>query len=220
MAIYRKPTFKKNYKKKSTWYNKRYSTLDIAKKAWAATKYLKGLVNSERHHTDTTLTLGSNQSFLFYLTGIAQGDTNSNRTGNSVLLKSIYLRGTMVINNAVSANTRVTLLLIKDKQQVSDTSPAITDMLVSSTDPNTLNALGTLGRFQTLWRKSYTLYPVSGGRPAITIDKYFKLQDHVRFNGTASTDIQKNGYYLVAITSEPTNYPSIVINSRISFHDN
>lgn len=207
-------------KKKTSWYDKKYSTMDIAKKAWAATKYLKGLVNSERHHTDTTLTLGSAQSQIFNLVSISQGDTMASRHGNSILLKSIYLRGTMVINSSVTQNTRITVLLIKDKQQIADTNPTITDMLVSSTDPNTLNATGTLGRFKTLWRHTYTLYPVSGGRPSLNIEKYFKLQDHVRYNGVSGGDIQRNGYYLIVITSEPTNYPSVNINARVSFHDN
>lgn len=219
MAYTRYP--KRKYRgKKVSWYNKKYSTMQLAKKAWAATKYLKGLVNSERMYLDNTLTLASNQSQIFGLTGLAQGDASNNRTGNSILLRSIYVRGRMEINASVTSNTRITLILVKDKQQIADTTPAITDIVGSTTDPDTLMNRNTAGRFKVLWRKNYILSTAAGGRPAIELNKYWKLYDHVRFNGTANTDLQKNGYYFIVITSEGTNFPIVVFNARTGYHDN
>ncbi|AXH74395.1 MAG: capsid protein [Circoviridae sp.] len=204
----------------TSWYNKKYSTMQLAKKAWAATRYLKGLVNSEMLHKDTDITLGAVQSRLLQIVDITQNDLDSGRTGNSLLLKSIYFRGQLTINSSVTSNTRVCLALVKDKQQIADTAPGLGDIFTSSTDPDTLLNLNTQGRFKILWRKTYTLSPVGGGRNCFDITKYWKLYDHVRYNGPASTDIQKNGYYLAVITSEAANFPTIDLNCRVGYHDN
>lgn len=221
MAYSRKSSAKRSFKgRKPKWYNRKYSPSEVAYRAFKGVQYLKGLVNSERMYLDNTLTLGASQSQIFGLTSLAQGDASNNRTGNSILLRSLYMRGRMEINSAVTSNTRICILLIKDKQQVSDTSPGIADIVTSSTDPDTLVNRNTAGRFKILWRKNYILTPVSGGRNAIDLSKYWKVYDHVRFNGTASSDIQKNGYYLVVITSESANYPTVVFNARTGYHDN
>lgn len=203
-----------------SWYNRKYSTLQLAKKAWYATKYLKGLVNSEMFHKNNTFTLGATQSKIFSFVNIAVGDDETSRTGNSILLRNLYIRGTMEINSAVTGDTRITCMLVKDKQQVADTTPTITDIVTSSTDPDTLLATGNFGRFKVMWRKTYALTPVSGGRNVVSLNKYWKIYDHVRYNGTANTDVQKNGYYFVIITSENVNFPSININARTGYHDN
>lgn len=212
---------RKTYRKKNTsWYNKKYSTMQLAQKAWTATKYLKGLVNSEMLHKDTNIVLGAVQSRLLQIVDITQGDSDSGRTGNSLLLKNIYFRGQLTINPVVASNTRVTLALVKDKQQVADTSPGLSDIFTSSTDPDTLLNLSSSGRFKILWRKTYTLTPVGGGRNCIDITKYWKLYDHVRYNGPAATDIQRNGYYLAIISSEVANFPTVNLNNRVGYHDN
>jgi hypothetical protein len=207
-------------RRKTSWYNKKYSTMQLAKKAWAATKYLKGLVNSEMLHKDTNIVLGATQSRILQVVDITQNDTDTGRTGNSLLLKNIYFRGQLTINPSVTSNTRVTLALVKDKQQVADTAPSLGDIFTSSTDPDTLLNLSTTGRFKILWRKTYTLTPVGGGRNCYDITKYWKLYDHVRYNGPASTDIQRNGYYLAIITSEAANFPTVNLNNRVGYHDN
>ena len=210
-------------RKATAWYNRKYSTMQLAKKAWQATKYLKGLVNSEKFNIDRTLTLGSTQSDIYGLVRIAQGDGESDRTGNSVLVRSIYLRGYMQVNSAVTGNTRVSLVLVQDLQQIADTNPAVLDIFNGITPEsmiNRSNTNNTVGRFKIIWRKNYNLTPSTGSTPSINIDKYFKVYSHVKFNGTANTDIQKNGYYLVILTSEATNYPTVSITSRVCYHDN
>lgn len=219
MAPYRKSARK--YTKKRSWYDKKYSAQQLAVKAWKATKYLKGLVNSEMLHVDTSFsgTTIPNTGTVTHLTAISQGDTAAGRTGNSLLLRSLTYRARFEINSAVTSNTAITMIVFMDKQQVSDTAPAPGDILTGLSTESLLS-LNTGGRFRIMMRKSYVLTPASGGRPAIEIAKYFNIQKHVRYNGTASTDIQKNGLYVLLISSEATNVPSITGNFRIGYHDN
>lgn len=106
-----------------------------------------------------------------------------------------------------------------DTQQISDTSPVLTDVLTTATPESLLN-LSNAGRFKILYRKTFIVTPATGGRPAIEITKFFNLQKHVRYNGPATTDIQKNGLYIAFVSSETVNYPTIVGSSRIGYHDN
>jgi hypothetical protein len=161
----------------------------------------------------------SNTGLVTHLTAITQNDTIEGRTGQSLLLRNITYRGRFEINSSVTSNTAITMIIFRDNQQVSDTSPVITDVL-SSASPQSLNALNTLGRFKIIHRKTFLLTPASGGVPAREFVKSFNLYKHVRYNGTASTDIQKNGYYVAFISSESTNTPTFTGTFRIGYHDN
>lgn len=210
---------KRKYHRVNQWSKTPQTPRELALQAYKGVKYLKGLVNSEMLHTDTSLTLGSNQSQIFSLCQIAQNDTDTGRTGNSILLRNIYIRGLLEINPTVSANSRVMIALVKDTQQIADTTPAVLDVF-NTNSPESMLKLGTSGRFKVLYRKTYVLSPASGGRNAIEFTKYWKLYQHIRYNGSANTDVQKNGYYLVVISSEVVNYPSVSLTSRLGYHDN
>lgn len=217
MKYSRRP--RRRSRRKVAWYNRKYSTMQLAQKAWTATKYLKGLVNSEMLHLDNSYSLGAASNAIYHITGMSQNDTDSGRTGNSILLRNIYIRGLIEINPAVTGDSRVLVALVKDKQQISDTTPGVTDIF-KSTSPESMLNLNTSGRFKVLWRKTYVVAPVSGGRNAVEVKRYWKIYDHVRYNGSGTSDIQKNGYYLVIITSEPANFPTVNFNTRIGYHDN
>lgn len=210
---------KRKYARANAWSKTPQTPRDLAIQAYNGVKYLKGLVNSEMLHTDTTLSLGANQSQVFALCQITQNDTDTGRTGNSILLKSIYIRGVIEINTAVTANSRVMICLIKDTQQIADTTPSVTDVFKSPSPESMLN-LNASGRFKVMFRKTYTLSPAAGGRNVIEFTKYWKTQTHIRYNSVASTDIQKGGYYLVVISSEVANFPNVSLQSRVGYHDN
>lgn len=219
---YRKKSYSSTKRRKSTaWYNKKYSTLQIAKKALAATKYMRGMINSEKMYLDRVFTLGANKSTLFNITSIAQGDQPGQRTGNSILVRSIYMRGFIQVNPAVTGNTRLSLVLVQDLQQISDVTPAITDVFTSD-DPEALIRTGattnTAGRFKIMWRKNYSVNTTT--TPNINLDKFWKQYTHIKFNGTTAGDIQKNGLYLIVLTSESTNFPTFSATVRTGYYDN
>lgn len=217
---YRRRTSIRRRRRRTPWYNRKYSTMQLAKKAWRGVKMIRGLVNSERMYQDTFVGLGQ-KSKITLLNGLAVGDNNNNRTGNSVLMRSLYLRGFIQIHPSVTVNSRVCVMLVWDTQQIADTTPAITDILTNDNPEAVLNTamIGyTAGRFKILMRKNYNLIP--GQRPTINIDKYFKLYKHAKYNGTAATDIQKNGLYCVVLSSEVTNFPTCNVNARLGYHDN
>lgn len=220
------PYYKRRYRKRYRGRRRRRQyansyckpkAMDYARAAYTGVKYLKGLVNSEMlHHPLTGTATPSSSGTVLHLTNIVQGDSDNNRTGNSIFLKSIFIRMVATLH-ASASSTFVRVILFKDTQQVGDTSPAVTDVLETASYLSPLSS-SSGGRFSVLKDVLFNINDVS--RDVHILKWYVKQQLHVRYNGTASTDIQKNGLYVLFISSEATNSPSLPYNIRLSYHDN
>lgn len=212
----RKQPYRKRYVKRAPATQQPTTGAAIAKLA-SDVWMLKGLVNSEMYHFDTSSTTSvSNAGSVIPLTNIAQGDDINVRTGNSIFVRSVYI----IINlsqHASATNTLYRYSLIQDTQQVSDADPAITDIYQTAVPQSPLK-IGNMGRFKVLASRFATL-SINGNQQEV-IRKFKKLRLHVRYNATASTDIQKNGLYLVQTADEATNTPTSVSYVRVSYHDN
>lgn len=212
-------TFRKGRRgrRRPSWYNRKYSALQLASKAWRATRYIKGLVNSEMFHKDTSFsnTIISSSGYVQPLCSIAQGDTTGARTGNSILVRNLLLRIRWSKDGAAST-TVGRFILFQDKQQVGDTTPAVTDILEAADVDSPLN-LSSSGRFKVLMNKTINLTTYN---PIYHKETYRKLYTHVRYNGTGATDYQKGGLYLLFISDQPTNTPAVDLYARLGYHDN
>lgn len=186
---------------------------NMALLAYRGVKGLRALINSEEFVFDTAynVTLAANTAVITPLNNIAQGDGQSQRTGNSILMKKLMR---MQYNTTAVANTLVREILFIDKQQVADTAPVVGDILESSL-PIAALLKTTSGRFQILEDNLYTLNSAS------TTGRVFRksrmLHKHAFFNGTASTDIQKNGLYKLAISDTVCALTGMY---RLVYHDN
>lgn len=190
----------------------------LAKKAWAGFKYLKGMINCEKYKIDTSYstTVGTTANVAL-LNNIATGDTANTRTGISVLLKYAYI--SLTFNRSTAATTaysQLRMLLVQDTEQVGDTSPAYSDVIEGGLSSGLLNR-DTMGRFTILLDKQLNL---TANTPAIRVQQMVPLNFHARYNGTASSDIEKNGVYLMIVSSEATNQVGIVGVCRIAYYDN
>lgn len=202
---------------RQNFFDRKYSVRDIASAAYRGVKYIKGLVNSERYKFDTdTSSSPSTSGTITHLTAIAQGDAENQRSGNGILCRYILINAVMQLH-ASATNTTYRILIVSDSQQVGDSSPAISDVLNSVGLTSALNR-GTVGRFNVLYDVVQNINNV--GTPTRVHRIYLPTMCHVRFNGPLSTDIQKNGVYLILISNEATNTPSFSYFSRISYHDN
>lgn len=183
-----------------------------------AFNYLSGLVNSEMHHSETTLSAQavSTTPVMSSLTAIAQGDTNSTRTGNSIFVRKLDINLTLYQANNVTSLVKV--VIFRDKQQVGDTAPGFTDVY-SSVAPTSMLTLTNLGRFDILYHRIISVDAVAGNpQKVLRINKV--MRRHVRYNGSASTDIQKGGLYIALVSDEATSTVTADMTARLSFYDN
>lgn len=195
---------------------------NIANLAWKGVKGIRALINAEKHFTDTTyatvLSTNAAGGTLINLNAIAQNDLNSGRTGNSVLVNSVYGRMKFT-THASSPNQVIRYMLIHDKQQVPDTAIVAGDVLENLTysDVSPLNR-NSLGRYKILFDRRVQL---SANKPQAIVKwfKHFK-RHHIRFNGTGTPDYQRDGLFLLILTEETTNMPSLQAFSTTAFYDN
>jgi len=145
---------------------------------------------------------------------IAQADTTSGRDGDVITVKEVHARISFAC--LAGSNCRYRVLIIRDKQQVPDTTPSISDVLSASTT-GALPVYNTRNRYQLCYDKVYSLNANFLNQDmAMTVDvkKSFPRGLKVQYNGTATTDIQKNGLYLfiiadVAMSGSVFNTPSV-----------
>lgn len=197
--------------------NYKMSANELASAAWKGVKYLKSIVNVEHQKVDFTVLSGtqSNTPLVSHVTAVAQGDGEGARTANSILLKYLYLKGVFQLNT--SANyTRLRLVVIRDKQQIGDTNPAYTDVYENVSTIAFLNK-NTVGRFDILYDKCMDL---EANNTQVIMDKYIRLQSHARYNGALATDQQKGAIYVMLLSDQPTNVPTVSLNARLCYVDN
>lgn len=202
-----------------------FDALSIARSAWQGVRYLKGLVNSEALTHDvvgfvapTDSTSATSNNVL--LNGIAQGDNIGQRTGNSLLMKRIDIKGYVQMNGTATDVQGVRIALVLDTQQISDDSTIGFEDVFEATQPLTSFMQDSqLGRFTVLWDRTFHVTEVNGNfRVPYKISVPLGL--HVRYNGTAATDLQKHGMWLITVSDASANYPTVVYNSRLRYHDN
>ena len=191
--------------------------MSLAAKAAKGVWYLKGLVNSEMlHNQQTGSTTVPNTGVLTLLNGMAQNDTSSGRTGNSILMRNVFLR--LVLKQHVNATSTVyRVMLVLDKQQVSDTLPTITNIL-ETFSPIAPLATASVGRFKVMKNWFFTTDDTKSQTRILELYKQFRF--HTKYNGTANTDIQKNGLYLVVLTDQAVNTPTLDFTWKVGYHDN
>lgn len=198
------------------------SALALAKSALAGVRYLKGLVNSEKYNVDTTFTTSTfNTGTVTSLVPIAQGDGESDRTGLSVYVRSLSLRGQISASSTTQSTTR--LILFRDKQQIADSTPSAANLLSSPAQVDSYLSRGTGGRFDILYDKSFVVSGNDAGRPQQWVNITIPMRSHVRYNGTATTDLQKNGLYLLHMSDRSDGSgtaPTLNLTTRVYYHDN
>lgn len=225
MAYYRRKRFYKKRRRKSyrPWYQRKYSTAQLASIAFQKVKYLAGMINSEKHVHDVQINNATTSGSVLALSNVAQGDTDSTRTGNSFLAKSIYAQ-LQLVGNVNQIVTQVRLMIVRDNQQVGDSAPTVANILDASAISYLQAPLSSeeKGRFTVLHDSLNVLsQKFTTDTPLKTKKIWCPMNKHIRFNGTGASDIQKNGLYLVIIhDATSTNYPTIYGNSRLSFYDN
>lgn len=168
-----------------------------------------------------------------HLTYIAQGDTASSRDGNVISIRSIHLRGLVYFTNDVNEAVSCRILIVKDKQQVSDTAPAITDILDTTVVSNDITQMYNYPaqekRFKILYDKSFGMnintltYNGSGintGDRNIPFEKWLFPKCKVYYNGTAGSDIQKNGIYVYVFQTGSSINTTLRLTGQVCYTDN
>lgn len=167
---------------------------------------------------------------LVLLNGVAQGSDYNTRIGRKTLMKSLFIRFTLVPNTANSApNGDFARIIVFYDCQTNAAAPIASDVLTSGTDYLSPLNLNNRDRFKILHDKIipmnanvYTAGALTAGDPVNKSWKIFKKMNmEVIFGGTANTvgSIQTGSIYLMYLSAGATSYSTLSYNSRIRFID-
>lgn len=192
---------------------------NTAHKALKVANDVKRLLNVEFKVRDTNevTTTPDSSGEVISLNHLAQGDAETQRSGISVLNKSIQLKWTCT-QHASATSTFIRMMLVKDIRP-NGTLATIADILQEARINSYLDRQ-QFGRFQVL---NDVLIALNGSSHDNTIGKIYKqLQFHTKYQGSDSTDggVMGGQLLLVLISNEATNVPSFKYACRLRFIDN
>ncbi len=205
----------KRYSKKHTFLQ---STKRIAMKAARGVAYLKGIVNAElkRAATGTVTATVDDAGLVQPLFETTQGINSAQRIGLSVKANHMEIRYVWKIHGSATTS-QVRCIIFVDKQQVADSDTNVTNFL-SNIAPLAPYSNVNKHRFKVLHDGVYSLNSISKGSVLRRLN--IKLGFNQRYNGVALTDIQKNGIFLLTLSSEATNTPTFLFSAAMYYYDN
>lgn len=215
--------YKKSYNKKTT--NPRYqktsysSCLAMVKSdanfAMGLANTLKPYLglNTEYKHCDVNVSQApDNAGGLTHVTQIAQGDDYDNREGRQVRARSFAVRGDVEMNgSATFSQIRVLWFIWKD-----DTAPTVTDVL-DAANVNAFLNLDKSDKYRILRDRYFT---VNSDTPQKTFKFFTRLRHKIKFDGTASSDYEHGSMWILYISDESVNTPTVTFRHRTRFVDN
>lgn len=192
--------------------------INLAQKVVKLTKLVAGL-RPETKYVDTSISSNNvsvANGIVIHLTGIAGGTGINQRVGDAVnmLWWNVNLSLTNSSSfNATNENPSFRFYIVRDTQQVGDTAPSGADLVDQPSLPKIqlLNVATTMQkRFQVIYDSRPQILFLGTGLAAQNNSVVsparcqFNLRGSkkgaIRFNGTASSDIQKGGLYLFFYT--------------------
>lgn len=189
---------------------------------------LKGLLNTEFKFKDSQNNFGANPDSVtsagtFYLlNGIGESVDYNGRTGRTIRIKSMQLRADAVKNSSAAAvSTDIRVILFWDMQP-NGGAPSVGSLLETG-------AQSALYAFRNLnFRHRYKI--VMDKRVTLDIDDinisvcdfYRRCNQKVIYgtNGDTIAAINTGSLYLLTISNETSNTPTLHFNSRIRYIDN
>ena len=215
------------------------NTHALAKEAWLAAQYVKGMTRFKKRTHDVTFAAQDivAAGTINVLSAMAQGDSAGTRTSESIQVKSIEIN--FHINGDQSTLAALTtpfyqdvrLILFIDKA-TDAADPTVAEVLTAATPTSARNATDSdYARFRILFDRNYQVSDRATDTPAGIINNfpqeqvcryYKKLDLPVKFLGTsaADTDLGLNHIFLLTLSLKTTGTcATFTGTSRIRYLD-
>lgn len=189
----------------------------MASKALSIAKSMQSAV--EVKEVTTTSSGGVNSTgTIVRITNIPQDATHNGRVGLNVKVKSIQLKGWILGQDVTLTDTSLVRCLIVRDNGYGSLQPSFADILQAGAVYGLRN--GTPDKLRNWTVVSDLMLPVSSGGPnAQVIDVYKKLDTPVVFDGTAGTDSNKGGYFLMLLSNRSSDLPIVAVQCRVRYCD-
>lgn len=122
---------------------------------------------------------------------------------------------------AAATQTFIRMILFEDKFNTG-TVPTASNLLglTLTTGWSVIAPLNvdTTTRYRILMDKRIALS--QNGKQNYIMNKYIKIERHVHYTGPAATDTYNGNIYLLLVSNESTNTPTVYFNCRVGYYDN
>lgn len=191
-----------------------YKAAQMVAKKWLNPEFKSHELDTNTNFDDT--------GEVIYLTGIAQGDADNTRDGDSIKATGMSLNMTLT-QNAAATETFVRIMLIRDNDFAGTNTPVIGGaggVLDTTDDFRAMKNLDQTRRYHVLYDKMHIIHSVNGRTKYIKIFK--KMSHHVRYvdTGAGSGSGGNGALWLMIITNEDTNLPNVNYQMRLRYLDN
>lgn len=218
---YKKKIYKKGKRSKrsngSSWYDRKYSTKDLAYKAYNGLKWIASRLNTEKKFFDASQTMNADDdgSSVLWLTNVLQGDTTSSRDGRQVRAVSLNLKLWCRLDGTVNSDT-VRILILRNKQAA---APSIADVLTGP-EIYAFRNLDNVRDIQVIRDMTFTLDADSLNQKLYNIN--IPLSHKVQWDIGTNTPAFGHLYiFAVGTIANASNTPTVITcESRFRYVDN
>jgi hypothetical protein len=196
----------------------------LAKRTAAGLNEIRRLINVETKFIDTTWTqTTSTTGNVSALSAIAQGLTSTTRVGDSIKLQHIEVRGKVTVN-AAATNSIIRICVVRDLDGYGTppTNSQIFQLNANVSAPLSAPKFQNRNRFSILYDDVVTVQSVlSQGTSTYPFYYSSAHAGHCLYLGTDATDASngKGTVYIVTVSDETVNLPSVSSYTRILFTD-
>lgn len=204
-------TYKKNYRRKR-YVRKRRSAYSMAKKSLYLAKKAQGqkeLKHTNHSFSDTVSMTGT----IVSLSTTTEGDGNNAREGNVIYPTSSRIRMNMEMD-VDAVNTLVRVIVFK--WLVGGTTPIITDILQT----NSINSFKSeANRFNSkiLYDRVHQLNIGATTKKMVNINN--KFRNYLMAFPEATAQANKNAIYILMLSDETVDLPTVSFQQRLYFKD-
>lgn len=149
---------------------------------------------------------------VLHMTAIAEGTASNQRSGR--FIRSRYITSRLHLKMHSSATqTLVRVVIIKSSDE---NAPSTSSFFTSQSALSTINLLYS-DRYQILYDNLVNLDTYN---PTAVLNIFRSPRHKIKFNGTASTDYENGQMWMIMISNEATNTPTVSYYNRFSYNDN
>lgn len=157
---------------------------------------------------------------IHHISNLVQGVGNNQRVGDSIQPTSLTWKFGFTNNNAEVDRT-VSMLIVRDNQQIGDSTPTMSTLLENINDvsaPYSLINSQTAGRFSVLYRRTFVVGDRNSDNDTVIKQGTLKFKagsSRIRYNGTLGSDIQRNGIYFMFVSDQDPAADNVYITGMM-----
>ena len=189
--------------------------------AKVAQKVVKQYVNVEyKVHDEASSDTPDTTPTIIGLSLIEEGDDNDNRNGRQIKGVSFQMQGSIKIDSS-APDSIVRMIIIQDKHQ-DGVLPSSSDIHTGGITVSSLPSDENRKRFVTLYDKRTVVSNSGMGKKIYKYYKKWKPGKKIHYKGIAASQASQgnNNLYLIIVSDEATNTPTVIYKTRLKYIDN